>query len=55
MLPAAGAVLLQFHPAGIIASVLFGDVITFFALGARKCDVGAHSFFGHNSTLLLIG
>jgi hypothetical protein len=42
MLAAVGAELLQLQTVGVVASVLFGDVVTVFAHLARQGDLGPY-------------
>ena len=42
MLAAVGAELLQLQPVGVVAAVLFGDVVAVFAHLARQGDLGPY-------------
>jgi hypothetical protein len=52
MLTAARAILLQFHPTGIVAPIFLGRVIALFALGARQGYYRANIFLGSHICLL---
>jgi hypothetical protein len=52
MLAAAGAVLIELQPIGIITTILLGGVIAFFAVIALKCNYRADIFFLGSHLLL---
>ena len=53
MLPAEGAVLVEFQTVGGILLVLVGVVVALFALGAAQSDLNAGTCFGHGVRHLL--